>query len=78
MKNLKIKAFSYQFISFFVIFLPIKILLNQSVIDSSWWASVAAFVVVLVVAPKFQLTKVDGKEVIAMNWIFLKGIRFLK
>ncbi len=76
--SLKIKAFTYQFLSFFVGFLPIKILLNQLVIASSWWASVAAFVVVLIIAPKFQLTKVDGKEVIAMSWIFLKGIRFLK
>lgn len=75
---LKIKAFVYQFLSFFVGFLPIKILLNQSIIASSWWSSVVAFVVVLIIAPKFQLTKVDGKEVIAMSWIFLKGIRFLK
>lgn len=76
--TLKIKAFTYQFLSFFIGFLPIKILLNQSVITSSWWASVAAFVIVLIIAPKFQLIKVDGKEVIAMSWIFLKGIRFLK
>lgn len=76
--TLKIKAFTYQFLSFFVGFLPIKILLNQLVIASSWWASVAAFVIVLIIAPKFQLTKVNGKEIIAMSWIFLKGIRFLK
>lgn len=74
--NAKNKAFLYNFLSFGLIFITIRLFFNY------FYPEMGRFVVMLIsgisavfFAPRFAAFSKEGREVVLMKWIFLKGVR---
>jgi hypothetical protein len=75
--QLKTKSFLYQLISFVIVFVPFRIVLEKYTTLDGIFPSVISFVITLILAPKFQVVKTKEGEKLFMNWIFKKGVREL-
>jgi hypothetical protein len=73
--SLKTKAFLFQFISFAVLFIPFRFLIDYFTTLESFWAPFFAFILTLFLAPKFQVVKTKDGEQLFMKWIFIKGVK---
>lgn len=76
--NKKVKSFLYNFLGFSVFYIPCYLLvMNYSHLQGLWIAG-TAFMVSLILAPKFQAIKTNDGEKIYMKWIFIKGVKEIK
>ena len=74
----KVKSFIYNFIGFSVFYIPAYLLvMNYSHLQGLWIAG-TAFMVSLILSPKFQAIKTHDGEKIFMKWIFISGVKELK
>ena len=74
----KVKSFLYNFLRFSVFFIPAYLLvMNYSHLQGLWIAG-TAFMISLILAPKFQAIKTHEGEKIFMKWIFIRGIKEVK
>ncbi len=76
--SLKTKSFLYQLLSFAVLFILFRFLIDAYTNLSGFWIPVTAFVIGTLLAPKFQTIKTNEGEKMYMKWIFLKGIKEIK
>lgn len=74
----KTKAFLYNFLSFVALYIPALFLVKSIANSESFMVSISAFVISLVLGPKFQYVKTNDGEKIFMKWIFVKGIKEVK
>lgn len=71
----KVKSFIYNFLGFSVFYIPAYLLvMNYSHLQGLWIAG-TAFMVSLILAPKFQAVKTHDGEKIYMKWFFIKGVK---
>ncbi len=75
--NPKIKVFLYQFITFAIIFLPLRYLIVWIVKSEGFWVPFIAFAITVLIAPKFQLVQTKEGSKILVKWIFSKNIKEL-
>lgn len=71
----KQKALVFNFIGFAVIFLLAKFGLAYVLEIKPIYISVLSAVIAMVIAPKFAVAHIGGKEKLMMKWIFIKGIK---
>lgn len=71
----KVKAFIYNFLGFVVIYLPTLYLVDIVTHLNGLWIPMTAFMVALILAPKFQTVKTYDGEKIYMKWLFIKGVK---
>ncbi|MFY7989038.1 MAG: hypothetical protein ACOVNP_09175 [Flavobacterium sp.] len=74
----KVKAFLYNFLGFVVIYIPTLYLVNIFSHLNGIWIPMTAFMVALLLAPKFQAIKTHSGEKIYMKWFFIKGVKEIK
>ena len=74
----KVKAFLYNFFGFVVIYIPTLYLVNIFTHLNGIWIPMTAFMVALLLAPKFQAIKTHSGEKIYMKWLFIKGVKEIK
>ena len=71
----KVKSFLYNFLGFSIFYVPAYLLvMNYSHLQGLWIAG-TAFMVSLILAPKFQAIKTQNGEKIFMKWIFTSGVK---
>jgi len=71
----KVKSFIYNFTGFSFFYIPAYLLvMNYSHLQGLWIAC-TAFMVSLILAPKFQAIKTHEGEKIFMKWIFISGVK---
>lgn len=74
----KVKSFIYNFLGFSLFYIHSYLLvMNFSHLQGLWIAG-TAFMVALILAPKFQAIKMHDGEKIFMKWIFLSGVKEVK
>ena len=74
----KVKSFIYNFLGFSVFYIPTYLLvMNYSHLQGLWIAG-TAFMVSLILAPKFQAVKTHDGEKIFMKWLFVSGVKEVK
>lgn len=71
----KVKSFLYNFLGFVVIYLPTLFLVDEFTHLNGLWIPMTAFMVALLLAPKFQAIKTPSGEKIYMKWFFIKGVK---
>ncbi|MFP9100821.1 hypothetical protein ACLI09_17375 [Flavobacterium sp. RHBU_24] len=76
--NKSTKALLYNFLGFAPIFLLVYYLAQEYTGLSGIMLGIAAFLVTMILAPKFQAAKVMGTEKIFMSWLFIKGVKEVK
>ena len=60
--NKKVKSFLYNFLGFVVIYLPTLYLVDEFTHLNGLWIPMTAFMVALILAPKFQAIKTHNGE----------------
>ena len=73
--NKKVKSVLYNFLGFVVIYLPTLYLVDEFTHLNGLWIPMTAFMVALILAPKFQAIKTHNGEKIYMKWFFIKGVK---
>jgi hypothetical protein len=76
--NKKVKSFIYNFIGFSVFYIPAYLLVMNYSRLQGLWIAVTAFMVSLILSPKFQAIKTHDGEKIFMKWIFISGVKEVK
>jgi len=76
--NKSTKALLYNFLGFAPIFLLTYLLVKQVTDLDGLWVPLTAFMVTLILSPKFQAVKIHGQEKILMRWLFIKGFKEVK
>ena len=74
----KVKSFIYNFLGFVVIYLPTLYLVGEFTHLNGLWIPMTAFMVSLILAPKFQAVKTHDGEKIFMKWLFVSGVKEVK
>ncbi len=74
----KTKAFVYQLISFAILFIIARYLVDKYTYLTGFWIPVTAFAIGTILAPQFQAIKTNTGEKLFMKWIFFKGIKEVK
>ena len=72
------KALLLNFLGFAPIFLLVYFLAQQFTGLDGLWIPLTAFMVTLLLSPKFQAVKIHGQEKILMKWFFIKGFKEIK
>ena len=75
--SLKYKALLFNFIGFALIFILIRTGLTYFIPIPKIYFVIIAAVVASVIAPKFAVARVNGKEKLMMKWVFKKGVKEL-
>lgn len=73
--SLKTKALLYQLLSFALLFIIFRLLIERFTGLTGYWVPITAFVVATILAPQFQAIRTPKGEKLFMKWIFLKGIK---
>lgn len=76
--TLKTKAFIYQLLSFAVLFIIFRFLIDAYTNLQGFWIPLTAFVIGTILSPQFQAIKTNDGEKLFMKWIFMKGIKQIK
>lgn len=71
----KVKSFLYNFLGFAVIYLPTLVGVDEFTQLVGIWIPMTAFMVSLLLAPKFQAIRTADGEKIYMKWLFIKGVK---
>lgn len=74
----KVKSLVYNFIGFILFYIPTYLLVMNFSHLQGLWIAVTAFMVSLILAPKFQAIKTHEGEKIFMKWIFISGVKEVK
>lgn len=74
----KTKAFFYNLFGFSAFYLPTYFVIINFTNLKGFWIAGTAFMVSLLLSPKFQFIKANEGEKIFMKWIFTKGIKEIK
>ncbi len=72
------KAFIYNLVSFAIIFIAFRYLIQEYTQLIGYWIPITAFVVGTLIAPKFQAIMTNDGEKLFMKWIFVKGVKEVK
>lgn len=72
------KAFIFQLLSFAVLFIIFRFLIDAYTNLQGFWIPITAFVVATLLAPKFQAIKTNEGDKLFMKWMFIKGIKEIK
>ncbi len=78
MTKLQLRSFTYQLISFGVLFIGLQFLIRKYTNLYGFWIPTTAFVVGTILAPKFQAVKTKDGEKLFMKWLFVRGIKEIK
>jgi hypothetical protein len=78
MTKLQLRAFIYQLISFAILFIGFRYLVEKYTNLSGFWIPTTAFVIGTILAPKFQAAKTKDGEKLFMKWLFVRGIKVIK
>lgn len=78
MTKLQLRAFFFQLLSFGILFVGFRYLIEKYSNLTGFWIPITAFVVGTLLSPQFQVVKTKDGEKLFMKWIFLKGFRQLK
>lgn len=73
--SLKNKALLFNFICFTSLFLVLRYFLIDFIAVSSFVQSIISAVLAMILAPKFMVTKIDGRQKLVMKWLFVKGFK---
>jgi len=73
--KLKHKALLYNFIGFALIFILTRMLFGYYVPMHRLVLALIAAVVANVLAPKFAIARIQGKEKLVMKWMLKKGVK---
>ena len=76
--NKQNKSFVYNLLGFLPIYVITYVLVSQFTDLSGLWIPLTAFMVTLLLSPKFQYVKKMGEEKIYMKWLFIKGVKEVK
>ena len=76
--SLKTKAFIYQLLSFAVLFIGFRFIIDTYTNLTSFWVPLTAFIIGTILSPKFQAIKTNDGEKLFMSWIFMKGVKQIK
>lgn len=76
--NKKTKALLFNLICFAVLFIGARYLVDRYFWYQGIWVSLAAFVITLLISPKFQAVKTAQGEKLFVSWLFLKGVKEIK
>lgn len=74
----KVKSFLYNFLGFIGFYIPTYLLVMHYSHLQGLWIAATAFMVALLLAPKFQAINTYEGEKIYMKWLFVKGIKEIK
>ncbi|GIZ15120.1 hypothetical protein [Capnocytophaga catalasegens] len=72
----KSRAFLYNFLSFGLIFITLRFIVNFLLPELNYWIAVtiSGFTTIFL-APRFGAFEKQGREVVLMKWIFFKDIK---
>lgn len=76
--NKKTKAFIYNFLGFSGIYIPAYLFIANYTNLTGFWIPGTAFMVSLLVAPKFQVVKTNEGEKLFVKWLFVKDVKEIK
>ncbi|ASV32500.1 hypothetical protein [Maribacter cobaltidurans] len=71
----KQKALLYNFFSFAVVFIMARFGLAYFLEIKPIYISITSAIIAMVIAPKFAVARIEGKEKLMMKWVFLKGFK---
>lgn len=74
----KTKAFFYNLFGFSIFYIPAYLLIMSFSGLKGFLIAGTAFIISLILSPKFQYIKTDEGDKIFMKWIFVKGIKEVK
>lgn len=72
------KAFLYNFLGFTAFYVPIYLIVMSFTNLVGLWIAGTAFMVSLLLAPKYQAIKTNEGEKLFVKWLFLKGVKEVK
>jgi hypothetical protein len=76
--NKKTKALLYNFLGFTGIYVPTYLLVMNFTNLIGLWIAGTAFMISLLIAPKYQAVKTKDGEKLFVKWLFVKGIKEVK
>ena len=76
--NKKTKALLFNLLCFTALFLGARYCVSTYFWYQGIWISLTAFVITLLLSPKFQVVKTSQGEKLLMSWLFLKGVKEIK
>ncbi|MFD2907505.1 hypothetical protein ACFSX9_02030 [Flavobacterium ardleyense] len=71
----KVKAFLYNFLGFSVFYIPTYFIVINFTHLQGYWIAGTAFMISLLLAPKFQAIRTTEGEKIYMKWLLTKGVK---
>lgn len=72
----KTRAFLFNFLAFGLIFITLRLIINFLFPQMEYlYASVAAGIISVLISPRFGAFERNGKEIVLMKWIFIKGVK---
>jgi hypothetical protein len=69
------KAFFYQFASFAILFIPLRILLGIFTTLGGYWIPLLSLLIATIFDPKFQAVKTKDGEKLFMKIVFVKDVK---
>lgn len=76
--NKKTKALIYQFISFAVVFIIVRLLVENFTNVTGLWIPAIAFVAGTILSPQFKAIQTPQGLKLFMSWIFMKQPKEIK
>lgn len=70
-----LKAVLLNFVTFALLFLPIRYALAYLLPWGNLLVALSAAVIASILSPKFASGRLDGKEKVVMKWLFFKGYK---
>jgi len=74
----KTKAIVYQFLSFAVLFIVARLIIEKFTGATGFWIPAIAAVVSTILAPQFKALETPHGLKLYMNWIFMKEAKEIK
>ena len=75
--NLKTKILIYNFLAFAVLFFLFRYTIYHILPLSGIWLGLVCAILASILAPKFIVETIKGKEKVFVKWIFSKGVKEL-
>lgn len=77
--NKKTKAFLYNLLGFLPFYILTYFIVKEFFTGlTGFWIPLTAAVATTILAPKFQVVRIQGDDKIFMKWLFLKGVKQVK
>lgn len=75
MTKLQLRGFIFNLLSFIVLFIGFRFLVEKYTNLTGFFIPLTAFIIGTILAPKFQAVKTKDGEKLFMKWIFVKGVK---